>query len=248
MGFERLIRFADSSGQIHYGELPRENLSKIIGTQVSVLKGDVYSDMSPTGEKKRVEKLLSPLTHVPIFHGIGLNYKAHAAEANLKTSTYPVCFNKPSGALAGPYEDIPIHKEAKELDYEGELCVVIGRDAFNVSEGDALKYVLGYTAGNDISARFHQRAENSGGPPGYAKSFDKFAPIGPTLVSANTIPDPTKLRLTTRVNGEKRQETGTDDLIFDIPQIIAHLSRGRTLQKGSVIMTGTPQWSSLVFP
>ena len=155
--------------------------------------------------------------------------------------TYPPVFTKPADALAGPFEPIEIHPDAQPLlDYEGELTVVIGRDAKNVSEESALDYVLGYTAGNDVSARNFQLPEASGGQFCYAKSFDKFAPIGHTIVSAASIPDPQALNLITRVNGEVKQETSTCDMIWGVRQIISHLSRGTTLRKGTVIMTGTP--------
>jgi 2-keto-4-pentenoate hydratase/2-oxohepta-3-ene-1,7-dioic acid hydratase in catechol pathway len=152
-----------------------------------------------------------------------------------------VVFTKPADALAGPYEDVPIHSDAQsQLDYEGELSVIISKDAKNVSESEALDYVLGYTVGNDISARnFQAPATVSGGQFGYAKSFDKFAPIGPAVLIAEGV-DPQKLKYTTKVNGEVRQKTGTDDMIWSVRQIIAHLSRGTTLRKGTVIMTGTP--------
>jgi 2-keto-4-pentenoate hydratase/2-oxohepta-3-ene-1,7-dioic acid hydratase in catechol pathway len=123
--------------------------------------------------------------------------------------------------------------------------VVIGKDAKNVSEADALDYVAGYTSGNDVSARRFQMPDVSGGQFCYAKSFDKFAPIGPCIVSPELIPDPQKLRLTTKVNGEVRQETETSDMIFSVRQIIAHLSRGTTLRKGTVIQTGTPSGVAL---
>lgn len=126
------------------------------------------------------------------------------------------------------------------LDYEGELTVVIGKDAKNVSEADALQYVLGYTSGNDVSARNFQLPNTSGGQFGYAKSFDGFAPIGPCIVSADQIRDPQALRLTTRVNGQIRQDTSTSDMIFSVAKIIAHLTRGTTLRKGTIIQTGTP--------
>jgi 2-keto-4-pentenoate hydratase/2-oxohepta-3-ene-1,7-dioic acid hydratase in catechol pathway len=103
-----------------------------------------------------------------------------------------------------------------------------------------MDYVLGNTVGNDVSSRWWQQPAQSGNQHGYAKSFDQFAPIGPILCSPTWIPDLSKLILNTRVNGAERQLTGTDDLIFDVPSIIKHLSRGMTLQKGSVIMTGTP--------
>jgi 2-keto-4-pentenoate hydratase/2-oxohepta-3-ene-1,7-dioic acid hydratase in catechol pathway len=161
--------------------------------------------------------------------------------AQLRVPPYPVVFTKPADALAGPLDDVFIHPDAQGmLDYEGELTVVIGEDVKNASEADALRYVLGYTVGNDVSARNFQLPDTSGGQFCYAKSFDGFAPIGPCIVSASLIPDPQKLRLSTRVNGEVRQETETSDMIFTVAKIIAHLSRGTTLRKGTIIQTGTP--------
>lgn len=159
----------------------------------------------------------------------------------LRVPPYPVVFTKPADALAGPLDDVPIHPDAQGmLDYEGELTVVIGKDAKNVSEADALQYVLGYTVGNDVSARNFQLPDTSGGQFCYAKSFDGFAPVGPCVVAPSLIPDPQKLRLVTRVNGQVRQETETSDMIFSVARIIAHLSRGTTLRKGTIIQTGTP--------
>jgi transcription initiation factor TFIIH subunit 2 len=119
--------------------------------------------------------------------------------------------------------------------------VIIGKDAKNVSASNALDYVAGYTAGNDISARNYQMPGSvSGNQFGYAKSFDKFAPMGPAIVATHLIPDPQKLRYWTKVNGEVRQETSTDDMIWSVAQIIEHLSRGTTIRAGTAIMTGTP--------
>jgi 2-keto-4-pentenoate hydratase/2-oxohepta-3-ene-1,7-dioic acid hydratase in catechol pathway len=159
----------------------------------------------------------------------------------LTVPTNPVVFTKPADALAGPYDNVSIHPDAQsQLDYEGELCVIISKDCKNVSEAQALDYVLGYTVGNDVSARNFQIPNIvSGGQYGYAKSFDQFAPIGPAVLIAKGV-DPQTLKYTTKVNGELRQETGTDDMIWTVKQIIAHLSRGTTLRKGTVIMTGTP--------
>lgn len=118
----------------------------------------------------------------------------------------------------------------------------MGEDVKNVPKGtNALQYVLGYTIGNDISSRIWQDPKRGpGGQSNYAKSYDGFAPIGPVLVSISVIPDPSKLTLKTHVNGEKRQDSRIDDLIFGVSDIIWYLSQGRTLRKGSVIMTGTP--------
>lgn len=162
-------------------------------------------------------------------------------EKKLPIAPYPVVFTKPADALCGPFDPVSIIKDAQsQLDYEGELTVIIGKDGKNISEGEALDYVLGYTMGNDVSARFFQLPPNSGGQFCYAKSFDGFAPIGPCIVSPTLIPDPQKLEYTTRVNGKLRQQTPTSDMIWSVKQIIAHLSRGTTLRKGTAIMTGTP--------
>lgn len=120
---------------------------------------------------------------------VGLNYKHHAEEANLQIPSNPVIFNKPADALAGPLDTVPIHPECQsQLDYEGELTIVIGKDAKNVSAADATSYILGYTVGNDVSARnFQLPASVSGNQFGYAKSFDSFAPIGPCIASTGVI-------------------------------------------------------------
>jgi transcription initiation factor TFIIH subunit 2 len=139
-------------------------------------------------------------------------------------------------------DDVHIHAKVQcQLDYEGEMTVIIGRDAKNVSEEDAIDYVLGYTVGNDLSARDYQvPTKVCGGQFSYAKSFDQFAPIGPCILSAALVPDPQQLELVTKVNGEVRQKTSTEDMIWSTRQIISHLTRGTTLRKGTVIMTGTP--------
>lgn len=143
--------------------------------------------------------------------------------------------------LLGPYDAIPLHPCAQSLlDYEGELAVIIGRDIKNIKAEDALDCILGYTNSNDVSARNFQLPEVSGGQFCYAKSFDGFAPIGPAIVLASAIPDPQKLELSTKVNGQERQATNTDDMIWTVAQIIEHLSRGTTLREGTIIMTGTP--------
>jgi transcription initiation factor TFIIH subunit 2 len=149
---------------------------------------------------------------------------------------------KPSDALTGPLDDVPIHKACQSmLDYEGELTIIIGKDCKNVSAASFSDYILGYTVGNDVSARNYQLPTSvSGGQFGYAKSFDSFAPIGPCIASPKVIPDPQKLKYWTKVNGKKRQETGTDDMIYTVGQIVEHLSRGTTLRAGTAIMTGTP--------
>lgn len=138
---------------------------------------------------------------------------------------------------------IPTIAQDEQADYEGEICIVIGKDAKDVAEADALDYVAGYTAGNDVSSRKLQSKPELAGPMPqacFSKGFDTYAPLGPVIVSTRVIPDPTKLVLETRVNGELRQTGELRDVAFSVPYLIHYLSSGTTLQKGSIIMTGTP--------
>ncbi|ORY10579.1 hypothetical protein BCR34DRAFT_674184 [Clohesyomyces aquaticus] len=243
MPFERLIRFVAGDDKTYYGNLTKETPTREIqGSEVDLLSGDVKTGFSKTGERATVSKLLCPLPSTNIVMCIGLNYRHHAEEAKLSIPKYPTVFTKPPDALTGPIDAVPIHPDCQNmLDYEGELTIVIGRDCKNVKASDAYSYILGYTVGNDVSARnFQLPADVSGGQFGYAKSFDGFAPIGPAIVSTSVIPDPQKLKYWTKVNGETRQQTGTDDMIWSVQQIVEHLSRGTTLRAGTVIMTGTP--------
>jgi 2-keto-4-pentenoate hydratase/2-oxohepta-3-ene-1,7-dioic acid hydratase in catechol pathway len=154
----------------------------------------------------------------------------------------PVVFIKPADAMIGPADDIHVHKKAQsQLDWEGEMTVVIGKDCKNATEKNALDFVLGYAIGNDVSARNFQAPNSvSGGQYCYAKSFDGFAPIGAAIAAPSVILHPQHLNFRTKVNGKLKQETSTGDMIWSVEQIIAHLSRGTTLRKGTAIMTGTP--------
>lgn len=208
-------------------------------------RGKLRGDTAQRGTLTNTStKVLAPLPAAPIIYGIGLNYKTHIAEAKWPTPPNPSVFTKPPRALNGPFADVHIHPDcAQTMDYEGELAVIIGREIKNAaSEAEALDAVLGYAAANDVSSRQWQMPEVSGGQHGYAKSFDGFAPLGPVITAAGKI-NPAKpggLKLVTRVNGEGRQRVGTDDLLFGVGQLIMHLSRGATLDPGTVILTGTP--------
>jgi len=169
---------------------------------------------------------------------IGLNYRQHAKECNLPLPPAPVLFNKFSNALAADGESVYLDPAYQEYDYEAELVAVIGKPARNVSEEEALSYVFGYTCGNDLSTRDLQFARSSQWL--LSKTFDGFAPIGPCLVTADSI-DPNDLAISSIVNGELRQNSRTSDMIFSTAQIIADLSRHFTLRPGDMIFTGTPQ-------
>lgn len=153
----------------------------------------------------------------------------------------PVVFTKPADSIAGPLDNVYVHPDARpELDYEGELCFVISEDCKDVSELEAPNYILGYTVGNDLSARNYISQEISGFQMSYGKSFDAFAPFGPFIASPAVTGDPHKLQIVTKVNEEIRQNANTNDMVWKVEQIIAHLTRGRTLRAGTVVMTGTP--------
>ncbi|KAI1452313.1 hypothetical protein F4805DRAFT_39789 [Annulohypoxylon moriforme] len=234
--FRNLIRFLDESLVEHYGDVGDGSLDNIIGSQVELLHD--ANDLTRTGKKAIVHELLTPIASTPLFICIGLNYKDHAKEAGLDIPPNPVVFTKPPDALAGPASDIIVPSEAHMMDYEAELCVIISKDGKNIPEDDALSYVLGFTAGNDLSSRYWQVGPRSGGQYCFAKSFDGFAPLGPTILHPSFATE--DLKIQTRVNGQVRQNASTKEMIFTVKQIIAHVSKGTTLRKGTVIMTGTP--------
>jgi 2-keto-4-pentenoate hydratase/2-oxohepta-3-ene-1,7-dioic acid hydratase in catechol pathway len=229
----RIIRFADDDGTRHYGSVTPSSLET-----AELLDGDPFTGLTPTGKTVPVGRLLSPIAPVNILC-IGLNYQRHAAESGATVPERPILFIKPTSTVVGPGDPIVLPRISEKVDYECELAIVIGRAALNVSEADALGYVLGYTAANDVSARDWQLELDRQWARG--KSFDTFCPLGPVLVTADEVPDPDNLQIVTRVNGEKLQDSNTSDLIFSVRYIISYLSQSMTLLPGTVILTGTPE-------
>jgi len=168
---------------------------------------------------------------------IGLNYRDHAAESNMPIPERPVVFSKFSTAVIAPGEPVVVPASSTQVDYEAELAVVIGRRAKQVSEADALDYVLGYTCFNDVSARDFQFAD---GQWQRGKSCDTFAPMGPSIITADEVPDPHRLSIKLVLNGRTMQDSNTAQLIFGVPRLIEFLSETITLEPGDVIATGTP--------
>jgi len=228
----RLIRHLTPTGPAYAALQPDGSAREI--------SGDIYGDFKVADRPVQPGKLLAPVD--PIYLPcIGLNYKKHAAESNSAPPPHPVLFVKNPASVAHPGDPIELPRKlaSTSVDYECELAVVIGKRCKNVSKADALKYVLGYTCGNDVSARDWQR--NGGGNQWCrGKSFDTFCPLGPVLVTRDEIPDPNKLRIRTLLNGEPMQDWNTDDMIFDVPTLIEFLSGSTTLLPGTVILTGTP--------
>jgi 2-keto-4-pentenoate hydratase/2-oxohepta-3-ene-1,7-dioic acid hydratase in catechol pathway len=203
---------------------------------VTVATGDIESGFRKGEEQYRLDevRLLPPCIPSKII-AIGLNYKAHAAEFNKELPEEPMIFMKPPTALIGHDDEIvyPAHM-SRRVDFEGELAVVIGREARMVSAEDAGKFIFGYTCFNDVTARDLQKTDKQ---YARAKGFDTFAPMGPWI---ETDLDPLDVRIESYLNGEKRQDTSTADMIFNTYRIVSFVSQVMTLLPGDVIATGTP--------
>jgi acylpyruvate hydrolase len=186
-------------------------------------------------------RLMAPVPRPGALVSAGKNFSDHVAEMSSKKGpAAPVAFLKLPGTVIGPEDDIPHPPEVKNLDYEVELAVVIGKRCVDVTENDALDYVAGYAAFNDISARDVIRGENKTGIHLMGKSFPGFSPMGPYLVTADEIPEPQNLKLRLSVNGETRQDSHLGYMIFKIHDMIAYWSQ-MGLNPGDVLTTGTPR-------
>jgi 2,4-diketo-3-deoxy-L-fuconate hydrolase len=183
-------------------------------------------------------RLGCPLAAIGKMVCIGLNYSDHAREVGRPAPDEPTLFIKANSAISGPHDAIARPRGAAKLDYEVELAAVIGRDARNVSEAEAMKHVVAYTIVDDVSERAFQMER--GGTTTKGKSADTFAPIGPWLVTADEVGDPQALEVWTTVNGETRQRGHTKDMIFSVRALVAYVSQFMSLRAGDLISTGTP--------
>ncbi|GLA13293.1 hypothetical protein AnigIFM62618_010279 [Aspergillus niger] len=238
MSWTHLIRFiAVEDSQTHLGQLvdPTRDVGEdsVNGVDIAayLINGDIFNG-----------RLLSPLppSICTYIRCLGLNYTDHAKEANLSLPSAPTIFSKPRTALNGPYPatiNIPKCAQDETSDYEAELCFVIGKTGRDIPESEALDYVLGYTASNDVSARGLQFVTSQWG---FSKGLDGSCPIGPVLVSTSAIADPQTLSVQAIHNGEICQDGHTENMIFSVKKTIAYLSQGTTLEAGTIILTGTP--------
>ena len=225
----RIVRF-EKEGRSGYGILE--------GEQISVLWGTPYNDglKNTTGEVMSLPevKLLAPCEPSKIV-ALGLNYRDHAQEFGHPIPEEPLLFLKPSTAVIGPDDDIVYPAMSRRVDYEAELAVVIGRTCSHVPEGEAWSSILGYTCINDVTARDLQQKD---GQWTRAKGFDTFAPLGPWIETE--IANPGNLTVEAYLNGERRQHSSTQNLIFGVAAQVAFISRIMTLLPGDIIATGTP--------
>jgi 2-keto-4-pentenoate hydratase/2-oxohepta-3-ene-1,7-dioic acid hydratase in catechol pathway len=222
----RFARFRQGK-RIAYGIVHKDSIEEISTTPF--LPYERTGDLRDLGEVH----LLAPCIPSKVV-GIALNYADHVAEMGKPAPAQPVFFFKPSTAVIGPGDRLVAPPDSEQLDYEGELAVVMGRVARNVDARRYAEAVLGYTCGIDATARDFQRTD---GQWGRAKGFDTSAPLGPWI---ETQLDPSDLGLVTRVNGEVRQDSRTSQMVFDVPSLVAFVTRYVTLLPGDVILTGTP--------
>jgi len=254
----RLVTFKTKSGSVHIGAL-RANDSEIVvldsvapsmlalidGGEAALVQARAAVAAAANVVKRADVRLLSPIPRPKQnVMCLGMNYVAHAIESDLargrepKLPEFPVFFTKALNTVCGDGDEVPLDPNVtSELDYEVELAYIFGKNAKNVSKADALSYVFGYTIVNDISARDLQNRHQQFFK---GKSLDNSGPIGPCIVTADEIPDPTVLAIKLRLNGEERQHSNTGDLIFDIPTSIEYLTLGSTIEAGQIVCTGTP--------
>ena len=243
----RLVRFGPI-GEEKPGLLDEQNQIHDLSAFIEDITPDQLSD-------EALEKIAAiPLDQIPVVQGdprlgipligigkilaIGFNYVNHAAEMAVELPSEPLVFMKATSALTGPFDNVIQPRNGHKLDYESELVVVIGRKAQYITEGEVLDYIAGFTVGHDVSERAFQRER--GGQFTKGKSGDTFAPVGPYLVTQGLIKDVQSLSIWSEVNGEKRQQGNTADMVFGVKEIVSHLSQFMTLNPGDIIFTGTP--------
>lgn len=231
----KIIRFISEDNKEHFGiyDLHDPEHAQEMGDNMQGEQGLVL-------QKKRITRLLAPLVPANIL-ALGINYKKHGDETMMEYPEQPILFLKATTSVIGNGSPIILPLAGPEkVDYEGELAVIIGKKAKNISPKEAMDYVMGYTCANDVSARDWQ-FEKQKAQWARGKSFDSFCPLGPWMVSRDEIDDPDNLAISTSINGEVVQEANTSDMIFSVPEIISNLSTSMTLLPGTVILTGTPE-------
>jgi 2-keto-4-pentenoate hydratase/2-oxohepta-3-ene-1,7-dioic acid hydratase in catechol pathway len=243
----KLLRYGPA-GQEKPGLLDRDGRIRDLSQQIRDVNGEALSPAS-LARLRGLDPTSLPLVpdtprlgpcvgNIGKVVAIGLNYRLHAQEAGMAIPKEPIFFLKANSSICGPNDDVIIPKGSEKTDYEVELGIVIGSEARYIAVQDAARHIAGYCVVNDVSEREFQLER--GGQWTKGKSADTFCPIGPWVVTADEVPDPGKLQLWTEVNGERRQNSNTSDLIFGIDQIVSYVSHFLSLQPGDVIATGTP--------
>jgi 2-keto-4-pentenoate hydratase/2-oxohepta-3-ene-1,7-dioic acid hydratase in catechol pathway len=243
----RIARFA-AGGDPQYGivELAEDN-GKHPQT-VSVLTGDpIAMPVQLTGERFELDavRLLAPVIPRSKIVAVGRNYAAHAAELGNEVPQTPLTFFKPNTSVIGPDESIVYPSASRELSFEGELAIVIGRICRDVPTDRVSDVIFGYTVANDVTARDLQRTD---GQWSRAKGYDTFCPLGPWITTHQSVEEVSDLRIRTTLDGELKQDGRTRDMVFGIPEIVGYITSFTTLLPGDVILTGTPEGVSEMVP
>jgi 2-keto-4-pentenoate hydratase/2-oxohepta-3-ene-1,7-dioic acid hydratase in catechol pathway len=233
----RLVTFRPAGGAAEAGILSGHQVTGLGRDMLSVIASGNSSQ--PSGPSYRLSDvtLLAPIPRPSKLICVGLNYRDHAAETKMEIPTVPTIFAKFSNVVIGPGEPIVIPRGSDRTDYEAEFAFVIGRGGRRIPASRAMDHVFGYTIVHDVSERKYQMATSQWM---MGKTFDTFAPMGPSLVTKDEIGDPHALDIWLEVGGERLQDSNTRELIFKIPELIEHLSSVVTLEPGDVVSTGTP--------
>lgn len=234
----KIVTFSHE-GRTYMGELDGDRVHRMVWQHglIELIERGITPERTSEHFPVSDVKLHAPLIPGKIL-GIGRNYADHAAELGNKLPAEPAIFAKLPSSVIATGETIAWEAAlSQQVDWEGELAVVIGRRARNVSEPDAYQYIFGYTVANDVTARDLQAGD---GQWVRAKGLDTFCPLGPSIIMRKALADPHTLAIRTTVNGQVMQDGTTADMIFKIPRLIAHCSRAFTLEPGDVILTGTP--------
>jgi 2-keto-4-pentenoate hydratase/2-oxohepta-3-ene-1,7-dioic acid hydratase in catechol pathway len=228
----RLVNYL-KSGEVRPGALVED---RVIDLQCAIDFAREHREEDCSSPLEDV-KLLAPVQRPGKVVCVGLNYRSHLAEIGEPVPAYPILFHKTATSIIGNGEAIVLPRISQQVDYEGELAVIIGKRGRYIAEEDALDYVAGYTCANDVSAHdieFRTSQWTSG------KMIDTFCPLGPVLVTADELPDPNHLRLRTMVNDRVVQDCCTSDMIFPVRFLISYISSLATLEPGDIVLTGTP--------
>jgi 2-keto-4-pentenoate hydratase/2-oxohepta-3-ene-1,7-dioic acid hydratase in catechol pathway len=231
----RIARFRVPTGEVTFGVVEGEAGAPAEALTVAAIDDHPFGPVTFTGQRWALPDvtLLAPVLPSKVI-GIGRNYAAHAAELGNEVPDAPLIFLKPNTTVIGPLDAIRLPVDSQQVEYEGELCVVIGVPVRDVPREKALDVVFGYTCGNDVTARDQQKSD---GQWTRAKGHDSFGPLGPWI---ETVLDPSDLALQTTLDGQVRQDARTSLLLHDVPTIVSYVSHVMTLLPGDVIMTGTP--------
>ncbi|KAL3864652.1 hypothetical protein ACJMK2_006316 [Sinanodonta woodiana] len=220
--------------------IPRDMRSFIEGGHQMLLAAKSAVERGQHIVKNESIKLLAPIASCDKVLCIGMNYRDHCEEQGAPVPKEPLVFNKFPSCIIGPLDDVHYPKETEELDWEVELVIVVGREGKDVSVSEAMNYVFGYTVANDVSARDWQLSGKNSGQWVLGKAMDDFCPLGPAIVTKEGLVDPHNLGIRTRVNGVTKQNSNTNQLVFQTQQLIAFITRFMTIKPGDLILTGTP--------